>query len=64
MFLAYTSMDDLTPTYRFELATDMALAALSGENIYNFGEVLATPILASLKGKACLSVEFILFQEM
>jgi 26S proteasome regulatory subunit N9 len=50
MFLAYTSMEDLSTTRKYELATDMALAALAGENIYNFGEVIATPILATLKG--------------
>lgn len=52
MFLAYTSMDEMTAVRMYELATDMALAALSGENIYNFGEVIATPILATLKGNA------------
>ena len=31
------------------LATDIALAALSGEGVYNFGEVLATPILGALE---------------
>jgi 26S proteasome regulatory subunit N9 len=30
----------------------MALAALSGEGIYHFGEVLATPILSHLTGTA------------
>lgn len=30
------------------LATDMALAALCGENLYNFGEIIATPVLSTL----------------
>lgn len=30
---------------RFSLATDISLAALTGEGVFNFGEVLATPIL-------------------
>lgn len=34
---------------RYALATDMALAALAGEGVYNFGEVLATPLLAELQ---------------
>ena len=49
MFLAYTSVDDLRPTEKIALATDMALAAITGDDIYNFGEVLATPILKALK---------------
>lgn len=49
MFLAYTSVDDLRPIEKIALATDMALAAITGEDIYNFGEVLATPILKTLK---------------
>jgi 26S proteasome regulatory subunit N9 len=28
----------------------MSLAALTGEGVYNFGEVLATPLLSSLNG--------------
>ena len=48
MYLAYTSLDDITDREKYELARDMALAAITGENIYNFGEVLATPILNSL----------------
>ena len=49
MFLAYTSMDELLPEERYTLATDMALASVTGDDIYNFGEVLATPILSYLK---------------
>lgn len=43
--LSYASIEDLDDS----LATDIALAALAG-NVYNFGEVLATPILATLEG--------------
>ena len=35
---------------KYILATDMALASVTGENIFNFGEVIATPILGALKG--------------
>merc|ERR1719502_570012 len=31
------------------LATDMSLAAISGDGVYNFGEVLATPIVGALE---------------
>jgi len=50
MFLAYTPLDSLSLEDKQILATDMALAALTGENVFNFGEVLATPILQVLEG--------------
>lgn len=46
--LSYASADDMPLDKRRVLATDVALAALSGEGVYNFGEVLATPILDAL----------------
>lgn len=48
MFLAYTHVDDLAEAEKYSLAQDMSLAAITGEKIYNFGEILATPILNSL----------------
>jgi 26S proteasome regulatory subunit N9 len=50
MFLSYSPMEDMSPDQKITLATDMALASTTGENIYNFGEVLATPILQALEG--------------
>jgi len=35
---------------KYVLATDVALASITGENIFNFGEVITTPILVALKG--------------
>eukprot|EP01041_Mallomonas_annulata_P003571 gene3571-7102_t len=49
MYLAYTQYDSLPLDERYILATDMALAAISGDDVYNFGEVISTPILGSLK---------------
>lgn len=49
-FLAYTPLDTLPAEERHVLAQDMALAALVGENVYNFGEVVQHPVLASLTG--------------
>jgi 26S proteasome regulatory subunit N9 len=49
MYLAYTSMEELDPQHKYELATDIALAAATGEGIYNFGEIITNPILLSLK---------------
>eukprot|EP00245_Coleochaete_scutata_P006003 TRINITY_DN20104_c0_g1_i1.p1 TRINITY_DN20104_c0_g1~~TRINITY_DN20104_c0_g1_i1.p1 ORF type:complete len:401 (-),score=70.79 TRINITY_DN20104_c0_g1_i1:483-1646(-) len=50
MFLAYTSVDTLSEPFKLELAVDLSLAALLGENIYNFGELLAHPIVNTLVG--------------
>ncbi|OQR84094.1 26S proteasome non-ATPase regulatory subunit 13 [Achlya hypogyna] len=50
MFLAYSLYDDIKPTERFSLAINISVAALTGEDVFNFGEVLATPILGALKG--------------
>lgn len=50
MLLAYTPMEAMTKDRATALATDMSLAALSGDGLYNFGEVLATPIMAALEG--------------
>ena len=41
---------DLPEADRVPLAVDIALAALVGEGIYNFGEVLANPLLGALDG--------------
>eukprot|EP01038_Epipyxis_sp_PR26KG_P007090 gene7090-9675_t len=50
MYLAYTPVESLSTPSQFTLATDMAVAAITGDDIYNFGEVIATPILNYLKG--------------
>jgi hypothetical protein len=50
MFIAYTPLQQLPSTRKHELSINMALAAIIGDQIYNFGEVLATPLLSTLKG--------------
>ncbi|CBJ31774.1 26S proteasome subunit like protein [Ectocarpus siliculosus] len=50
MFLAYTPLEGIPQAERYTLATDISLAALTGEGVFNFGEVLATPILSMLDG--------------
>ncbi|CAM9680004.1 unnamed protein product [Choristocarpus tenellus] len=50
MLLAYTPLEEINAESRFALATDISLAALTGEGVFNFGEVLATPILKMLDG--------------
>jgi len=50
LYLTYTPLADLSPRAQQSLASDIGLAALLGANIYNFGELLQHPILASLDG--------------
>jgi 26S proteasome regulatory subunit N9 len=50
MYISYTDAGTLSPDETQALATDVSLAALTGSGVYNFGEVVATPILESLKG--------------
>lgn len=52
MYLAYTSVDTLSEPFKLDLAFDLSLAALLGDNIYNFGELLAHPIVKSLLGSS------------
>jgi 26S proteasome regulatory subunit N9 len=48
MFLAYTPLESLPVEEQYTLAVDISLAALTGDGVFNFGEVLATPILSVL----------------
>ncbi|GKV10622.1 hypothetical protein SLEP1_g21962 [Rubroshorea leprosula] len=50
LYLAYTSVDSLSDSFKLDLASDLSLSALLGDNIYNFGELLAHPIIKSLLG--------------
>jgi 26S proteasome regulatory subunit N9 len=45
-----TAPAPLTRAAAQELAVDLSLAALLGENIYNFGELLGHPVLGALRG--------------
>mmetsp|Transcript_7463 Transcript_7463/g.15969 ORF Transcript_7463/g.15969 Transcript_7463/m.15969 type:complete len:419 (+) Transcript_7463:225-1481(+) len=49
-YVAYTSLSDLSEEDRYSLATDLSLAALTGEGVFNFGEVVAAPALQCLEG--------------
>lgn len=49
-YLHYTPLDSLEPEERVALATDLSMAALTGEGVYNFGEVVQNPILRCLDG--------------
>lgn len=50
LYLTYTPLSDLSTPTKQSLASDIGLSALLGINIYNFGELLQHPILASLEG--------------
>ncbi|KAK9816790.1 hypothetical protein WJX72_005132 [[Myrmecia] bisecta] len=49
-YLAFISSDNLPTDTRLALAVDISLAALLGDNIYNFGELLLHPIINVLDG--------------
>ena len=49
-FLGCTELDSLAKEDRIEQAFNLSLAALLGKDIFNFGELLAHPILDDLKG--------------
>uniref|UniRef100_A0A7N0UZ13 PCI domain-containing protein n=1 Tax=Kalanchoe fedtschenkoi TaxID=63787 RepID=A0A7N0UZ13_KALFE len=50
LYLAYTSVESLSESFKLDLAFDLSLSALLGDNIYNFGELLAHPLIQSLLG--------------
>ena len=50
LYLAYVSTEKLPADFRLGLAIDVSLAALLGEGIFNFGELLLHPIVNSLVG--------------
>jgi 26S proteasome regulatory subunit N9 len=49
-FLGCTEITDIPVSEQAERAFFLGLAALLGEGVYNFGELLAHPVLDSLKG--------------
>lgn len=46
MFLAYTPLEGIPQAERYTLATDISLAALTGEGVFNFGEVVSFELLS------------------
>lgn len=50
MFLAYTPLEGIPQAERYTLATDISLAALTGEGVFNFGEVVRARALFFLLG--------------
>ncbi|PIA43411.1 hypothetical protein AQUCO_01900061v1 [Aquilegia coerulea] len=60
LYLAYTSVESLSDTFKLDLAFDLSLSALLGDNIYNFGELLSHPIIKSLLGTKVEWIYYIL----
>lgn len=49
-FVGYTKLDDLPKDKLTKLAFDLSVAALVGETIFNFGDLLEHPVIESLQG--------------
>ena len=56
-YLGCTDLDTLSKDDRIEQSFHLSLAALLGKDIFNFGELLAHPILEDLKGTQKVSDE-------
>ncbi|PNW70800.1 hypothetical protein CHLRE_17g734516v5 [Chlamydomonas reinhardtii] len=50
MYLSFVSSDSLQPDFKRRLAVDVSMAALLGEGVYSFGQLLQHPIVGSLDG--------------
>lgn len=62
LYLACVDLDvDLTEEDRIQRARDLALSALLGDTIYNFGELLLHPILTSLQSSPYAWLSTLLF---
>lgn len=48
-YVSYTDLNDVSDRRRYDLAVDLSLAALTGEGVFNFGEITASPLLHALK---------------
>jgi len=49
-YVSYTSLNDLSQDEWHGLATDISLAALTGDGVFNFGEIVSAPALKCLEG--------------
>ncbi|XP_076925052.1 26S proteasome non-ATPase regulatory subunit 13 homolog B-like [Bidens hawaiensis] len=62
LYLAYISVESLSDSFKLDLAFDLSLSALLGENVYNFGELLAHPILSiTIKSLLGTKVEWLYY---
>lgn len=49
-YVAYTNLSEMSSEERVALATDLSLAALTGEGVFNFGEVVSASAMRCLEG--------------
>lgn len=49
-YVSYTTLSELSPDEWYHLAIDISLAALTGEGVFNFGEISTAPALRCLEG--------------
>lgn len=49
MYLAFVSSDSMAADFKLALAVDVALAALLGEDVYSFAQLLTHPISKALE---------------
>ncbi|KAL3822353.1 hypothetical protein ACHAXA_001730 [Cyclostephanos tholiformis] len=49
-YVSFTNLSDLSRDEWYHLATDICLAALTGEGVFNFGEIVTAPALRFLDG--------------
>ncbi|ORY48062.1 PCI-domain-containing protein [Rhizoclosmatium globosum] len=61
LFLSSVSLDDLSAAEKHERAYDLALSALLGDGLYNFGELLMHPVLDSLTNSPSAWLRSLLF---
>ena len=52
MYLAYASSEGLSKEFAEAVAVDVSLAALLGEDVYSFGELVVHPIMENLRSSA------------
>jgi 26S proteasome regulatory subunit N9 len=50
MYLSFVSSDSLPEEFKARLAVDLSLAALLGDEVYSFGQLLQHPIINTLQG--------------
>jgi len=50
LYLSYTAIESLSEQERLQMAFDLGISALVGEDIYSFGDLLVHPIVDSLLG--------------
>lgn len=59
MYLAFISSDSLSYDFKLPLAVDISLAALLGEGIYNFAQLLMHPIVKVSMSYCCAGSQYV-----